>query len=236
MRCFPSKSGCLLVLAAAIGLVQIPARASDETERLDQCAQVMKEVLDIPEGIPADLLNKAECVVIIPSVKKLALGIGGSYGRGAMVCRGGADFDGAWGAPSMMRLEGGSIGFQIGGSATDFILLIMNPKGARSILKSNVKLGADASVAAGPKGRSSSAETDALMSAEILSYSRAKGVFAGVSLEGSTLRDDGGANKSLYGKEISSEAIVLDGKVKAPRAAAALDKLLQNKSPKNLSK
>ena len=223
--------GAILLLLS--GLVW--GDTKEERERLNDCAEVAKEVLNMPEGIPQDLLDKAECVIVVPSVKKFALGIGGSYGKGAMVCRGGPGFNGSWGAPAMMRLEGGSFGLQIGGSATDFILLVMNPKGAQSLLSSKVKLGADASVAGGPKGRSASAETDALMTAEILSYSRSKGLFAGVSLEGSTLREDSGANKDLYGREISAKEIVLEGRVKKPAEAEALDKILQKKSPKNKS-
>jgi lipid-binding SYLF domain-containing protein len=233
-----SRTGvaCFAVVSV-LCLAQLSVRADtkEERERLENCAEVAREVLDIPEGIPQDLLDKAECVIVIPSVKKLALGFGGSYGKGAMVCRGGSNFKGPWGAPAMMRLEGGSFGLQIGGSATDFILLVMNPKGADSLLKSKVKLGGDASVAAGPKGRSAEASTDALMTAEILTYSRSKGLFAGVSLAGSTLRQDSGANEDLYGREISARDIVLEGKVKTPREGVALIKVLEKHSPKNLS-
>src|SRR5262249_20709686 len=149
-----------------------------------------KEIMDIPDNIPKDLIDKAECVIVYPSVLKAAFVIGGSYGRGAMACRTGEHFTGPWGAPTMMALEGGSIGFQIGGEATDFVLLVMNPRGAKAILDSKVKLGADAAAAAGPKGRDATAATDATMRAEVLSYSRARGLFAGVSLEGSTVRPD----------------------------------------------
>lgn len=228
--------------ATCFGLVAVVALQSviwadtkEERERLKECAEVTSEVLGMPEGIPQDLLDKAECVVVIPSVKKFALGIGGSYGKGAMVCRGGSDFEGPWGAPAMMRLEGGSFGLQIGGSATDFILLVMNRKGADSLLKSKVKLGADATVAAGPKGRSAEASTDALMTAEILTYSRSKGLFAGVSLAGSTLRQDSGANQDLYGRKVTARQIVLGHKVKTPSEGAALVKALEEHSPKNLS-
>jgi lipid-binding SYLF domain-containing protein len=230
MRFGVSAVVILLLLSAFVW-----GNTKEERERLNECAQVAKEVLNIPEGIPQDLLDKAECIVVIPSVKKFALGFGGSYGKGAMVCRSGAQFDGSWGAPAMMRLEGGSFGLQIGGSATDFILLVMNPRGAKSLLSSKVKLGADASIAGGPKGRTASAETDALMTAEILSYSRSKGLFAGVSLEGSTLREDSGANEDLYGKEVSAKEIILEGKVKTPPEARALDQVLQKKSPRNKS-
>jgi lipid-binding SYLF domain-containing protein len=207
-----------------------------EERRLKEAAKVAREVLNIPEGIPQDLLDKAECVVVVPSVKKFALGVGGSYGKGVLVCRSGSDQRGPWGAPAMMRLEGGSFGFQIGGSATDFILLIMNEGGVNSLLSSKVKLGADAKVAAGPKGRSADAATDAFMDAEILSYSRSRGLFAGVSLEGSTLREDSGANRDLYRREISAREIVLEGKVATPKPAASLVNLLQQRSPRNLSK
>jgi len=206
-----------------------------ERDRLKDCGDVMKEILDIPDGIPVDLLDKAECVVVFPSVKKFAIGIGGSYGRGALVCRSGQNYTGPWGPPAMYALEGGNIGLQLGGQATDFVLLVMNDKGAKSILSSKVKLGADASAAAGPKGRAASAETDVVMKAEILSYSRSRGLFAGVSLAGSTLRSDGGANKNLYGKELGAEKIISQGAVKTPAAAQPLISLLNKKSPKNRS-
>ena len=206
-----------------------------EGDRLTECGEVMKEILNVPDDIPQDLLDKAECVVIFPSVKKLAFGVGGSYGRGAMTCRSGKDYTGSWGAPAMYALEGGSFGLQLGGEATDFVLLVMNNKGAKSVLGSKVKLGADASAAGGPKGRTASAETDIVMKAEILSYSRTRGLFAGVSLAGSTLRSDGGANKNLYGKELSAAQIILEGAVKAPPAAGQLLSLLDKKSPKNKS-
>jgi len=211
--------------------------AADEkvAERLGECGTVMKEILGIPEGIPQDLLDKAECVAVMPSVKKAAFGIGGSYGKGALVCRSGKNYDGPWGAPAMYRLEGMSIGFQLGGSATDFVLLVMNPKGVESLIKSKVKLGADASAAAGPNGRTASAETDAFMSAEILTYSRAKGLFAGVSLAGSTLREDGGDNEGLYGQKVSAKEIIIEGKVQVPDAGKELVSLLQNQTPKNKS-
>ena len=209
--------------------------ASKATERLQNAATVLDEILNIPDGIPQELLDKAECVVVIPSVKKLAMGFGGSYGRGAMVCRGGANFAGPWGPPVMMALEGGSFGLQLGGTATDFVLLIMNPGGVDSILSSKVKLGADASAAAGPKGRTASAETDAWMTAEILSYSRAKGLFAGVSLEGSTLRPDGDSNIDLYQRGIDPRDIIRSKGVKVPRAGARLVNRLQKASPHNYS-
>lgn len=227
--------GCAALISCLLTAGLLADRRAEE-KRLREAAKVAREVLNIPEGIPQDLLDKAECVVVVPSVKKFALGVGGSYGKGVLVCRSGSDQRGPWGAPAMMRLEGGSIGFQIGGSATDFILLIMNEGGVNSLLSSKVKLGADAKVAAGPKGRSADAATDAFMEAEILSYSRSKGLFAGVSLEGSTLREDSGANRDLYGREISAKEIILEGKVAAPRPATSLVNLLQQRSPRNLSK
>jgi SH3 domain-containing YSC84-like protein 1 len=227
------RSCTLIILMLFFGAITFGQ--DKEQERLKECGTVMSEILNIPDGIPQDLLDKAECVVVFPSVKKFAIGIGGSYGRGALVCRGGANYSGPWGTPAMYALEGGNIGLQLGGQATDFVLLIMNPRGAKSILNSKVKLGADASAAAGPKGRTASAETDIVMKAEILSYSRSRGLFAGVSLEGSTLRSDGGANKNLYGKDLSAEDIILHGKVKAPSAAGSLTSVLNKKSPKNRS-
>jgi SH3 domain-containing YSC84-like protein 1 len=206
-----------------------------EKERLDKCGEVMSEILGVPDDIPQNLLDKAECVIVFPSVKKVAIGIGGSYGRGAMICRGGANYTGSWGTPAMYALEGGNIGLQLGAQATDFVLLVMNTKGAKSVLGSKVKLGADASAAAGPKGRTASAATDVVMKAEILSYSRSRGLFAGISLEGSTLRSDNGANKNLYGKELNAEQIILKGAARPPAAAKTLISLLNNKSPKNRS-
>jgi len=218
------------ILSAGVAWAQ-----KKETDRLKECGTVTEEILAVPDAIPQDLLDKAECVVAFPSVKKFAFGIGGSYGRGAMVCRSGKNYTGPWGAPAMYALEGGNIGFQLGGQATDFVLLVMNDKGARSVLSSKVKLGADASAAAGPKGRAASAETDVVMKAEILSYSRSRGLFAGVSLEGSTLRSDGGANKKLYGRDLSASQIIAGGAVKAPAAAQVLISTLNRKSPKNRS-
>jgi SH3 domain-containing YSC84-like protein 1 len=202
-----------------------------EVDRVQNAGKVMTEILNIPDDIPADVLNKAYCVVVLPSVLKAAFIVGASYGRGLMTCRSGANFEGPWGPPTMMALEGGSVGFQIGGEATDFVLLLMSDRSAKGILTSKVKLGADASAAAGPVGRTASAATDATMRAEILSYSRARGAFAGVSLEGSTLRPDNDANKRLYGKEISAEAIVLKDAVKPPLSANLLLHTLNRKTP-----
>ncbi len=209
--------------------------AAAEEERVKEAGEVMKEILNVPDNIPQDLLDKAECVVVLPSVKKGAFGVGASYGRGIMVCRSGAHYTGPWGSPALYALEGVSIGFQLGGQATDFVLLVMNPKGARSLLSSKVKLGADASAAAGPKGRTAEGATDVVMNAEILSYSRNKGLFAGISLEGSTLRSDGNANLKLYGKKLSAKDIILDRKAGVPASARELVSILQARSPKNLS-
>jgi lipid-binding SYLF domain-containing protein len=206
-----------------------------ENERVENSGTVMQEILNIPDDIPQDVIDKADCVVVLPSVLKLAFGVGGSYGRGVLTCRKGEDFKGPWGAPSMMAVEGGSFGFQLGGQATDFVLLLMSPNSAKSILNSKVKLGGDVSAAAGPVGRNASAETDVTMRAEILSYSRARGLFAGISLAGSTLRADNDANKSLYGKEVSAEDIVFKSAVAAPASAELLLSELNKKSPTNKS-
>jgi lipid-binding SYLF domain-containing protein len=227
-------------LIAMIALVLAPgsalaANGEKEQERLRDAGQVMQEILDVPDNIPKPLLDRAECVIVMPSVKKFAIGIGGSYGRGAMTCRTGEHYTGSWSAPAMYALEGANIGVQLGGNATDFILLVMNPRGAASLLKSKIKLGADAAAAAGPKGRAAAAATDVVMRAEVLSYSRSRGLFAGVSLEGSTLRADNGANENLYGRKLSAEDIIRKGKVRTPAAAQQLVTLLNRKSPRNES-
>ena len=222
----------------ALALVALPLLAAGdkkETERLENCGMILKEVMDIPDNIPEDLIDKAECIIVFPSVLKAAFVIGGSYGRGAMTCRSGEHFTGPWSAPTMMALEGGSVGLQLGGQATDFVLLVMNPRGARSILSSKVKLGADASAAAGPKGRTANASTDATLRAEVLSYSRARGLFAGLSLEGSTVRPDNDANERIYGKKVEAESIVFKGAVAVPPAAQKMIAYLNQKSPKNTS-
>jgi lipid-binding SYLF domain-containing protein len=212
-------------------------KEAKEDQRIGESAVVLKEILGMPEGIPKDLLNKAVCVVVYPSVKKAAFIVGGSYGRGVITCRTGKEFNGGrWSAPAMFALEGGSFGFQIGAQATDFVLLIMNEGGANSVMSSKVKLGADASAAAGPVGRNATAETDVVLKAEILSYSRAKGLFAGISLEGSTLRSDDGGNKSVYGRDISAKEIVREGKVRPPAAARRLLAILQKNSPRHVEK
>jgi SH3 domain-containing YSC84-like protein 1 len=222
----------------ALALSAMPALAADdakETDRLENSGTVMEEILNVPDDIPQDLLGRAECVVVFPSVLKAAIGIGGSYGRGAMTCRSGEHFTGPWGAPTMMALEGASIGFQLGGQATDFVLLVMNTRGAAAILSSKVKLGADMAAAAGPKGRDAQANTDATLRAEILSYSRSRGLFAGISLEGSTLRPDNDANEKVYGKKVTATAIVRQGAVPVPPSGQKLVSLLNKKSPKNHS-
>ncbi|MCL6566353.1 MAG: lipid-binding SYLF domain-containing protein [Acidobacteriia bacterium] len=224
-------------LWTALALLALPAAAQEkEQERLKNCGRVIKEILSVPDNIPQELLDKAECVIVVPSVKKFALGFGGKYGRGAITCRTGRNFTGPWSAPSMIAIEGGSFGLQIGGTATDFVLLVMNPKGVESILKSEMKLGADASVAAGPKGRTAEAATDIIMNAEILTYSRSKGLFAGVSLQGSTVREDGSANRKVYGRPLTAREIVLEGKASAPAAAQELLALLNRYSPQNKSR
>jgi lipid-binding SYLF domain-containing protein len=225
-----------LLLSLAI-VAAIPALAQNkERGRVENAGKVIKEILDIPDDIPQDVIDKADCVVVLPSVLKFAFGVGGSYGRGVMTCRGGKDFHGPWGAPTMMALEGGSFGLQLGGQATDFVLLLMTPRSAQNILTSKVKLGGDISAAAGPVGRNASAETDVTLRAEILSYSRARGLFAGISLAGSTLRADRDANKKLYGKPITAQQIVFERAVPAPKAAAGLIATLNKKSPKNTGK
>jgi lipid-binding SYLF domain-containing protein len=211
------------------------ADSEKESDRVEESGTVMKEILNIPDDIPKDLLDRAECVIVLPSVKKLAIGIGGSYGRGVMTCRSGAHYTGTWSAPSLYALEGGNIGFQLGGQATDFVLLVMNPRGATSLLGSKVKLGADAAAAAGPKGRTATGATDVVMRAEILSYSRSRGLFAGISLEGSTLRPDNRANEKLYGRKVSARDIVRLGKVGAPASARELLSQLNTHSPRNRS-
>ena len=231
MKKYLVAATCLTLVAGAV----FAKKLNNEQKRLEECGVVMQEVLNVPDNIPQELLEKAECVIVIPSVKKLAFGVGASYGRGAMVCRRGEKFRGPWGAPAMYALEGGSIGFQIGGQATDLILLVMNDRGMESILSSKVKLGADASAAAGPKGRDASADTDAWMRAEILSYSRSRGLFAGVSLEGSTLRPDDDASADVYGHPIKAKDIVRSQKMGVPATGRHLVSALQKSAPHNES-
>ena len=214
-----------IFLACSAVLADEASDRKKQEDRLQNAGQVVSEILNIPDNIPQSLLDKAKCVVVIPSVLKAAFVVGGSYGRGAMVCRTGQNFMGHWGAPAMYALEGASFGFQLGGQATDFVLLIMNERGASSLLHSKVKLGADASAAAGPVGRAAAAESDAYMRAEILTYSRSRGLFAGISLEGSTLRPDDDANEALYGHKIEATAILLGpGSPRTPLRSSSSDR------------
>jgi SH3 domain-containing YSC84-like protein 1 len=229
------RKSILVVCLALVATAPLFA-ANKEQKRLANAGVVMQEILDVPENIPQEVIEKAECVIVFPSVLKAAFIVGASYGRGAMVCRTGKDFRGPWGAPAMYALEGGSVGFQIGGQATDLVLLVMNDRGASSILDSKVKLGGDASVAAGPVGRDAAANTDAYMRAEILSYSRSRGLFAGISLEGSTLRPDDDATADVYGRKLTAREIVLGSKVGVPRSGRHLVAVLQKSSPRNESK
>ena len=217
------------------GLVAQQDNPNKEQDRLQNCGVVMQEIIDVPDNIPQELLEKAECVVVIPSMTTVAVGIGGSYGRGAMVCRSGTDFDGPWGAPAMYALEGGSFGLQLGGESTDLVLLVMNNRGVDALLTSKVKLGANASAAAGPKGRNVSASTDVTMRAEILSYSRSRGLFAGVSLEGMSLRPDDDASQEIYGRTITARDIVIGKSVAVPAAGRHLVNVLQKNAPRNTS-
>ena len=227
----------MLISVGLVFAMLLPAFGQKkERQRVENAGTVIKEILDDPDDVPQSVIDKADCVVVLPSVIKFAIGIGGSYGRGVMTCRGGKNFQGRWGAPTMMALEGGSFGLQLGGQATDFVLLLMSSKSATNILSSKVKIGGDASAAAGPVGRNVSAETDVSLRAEILSYSRARGLFAGISLAGSTLRADNDANKALYGKELSASDIVFNKAAPAPKSAQLLLSTLDKKSPKNLSK
>jgi len=223
-------------LAIALSVLPVTSLAANkETDRLENCGVVLQEILRIPDNIPQDLLDKAEGVIGIPSVLKAAFGIGGAYGRGAMTCRSGEHFTGKWGSPTMIALEGGSFGFQLGGQATDFVILVMNPRGATAILSSKVKLGADASAAAGPKGRDAAASTDVTLRAEMLTYSRSRGLFAGISLEGSALRPDNNANESIYHRKVNATDVVRKGGIAIPPAAQKMVSLLDQHSPKNTS-
>lgn len=227
----------VLSTLTALALAAMPfagaMAANKEQDRLKNCGEVLADIINIPDDIPQDLMDKAECTIVIPSVLKAAFGIGGAYGRGAMVCRSGASFTGPWGAPTMIALEGGSFGFQLGGSATDFVILVMNPRGANAILENKVKLGADASASAGPKGRTAAAATDVTLRAEMLTYSRSRGLFAGISLEGSTLRPDNNANEAIYGKKVDPKEIIRSATV--PAAAQKMTALLNKNSPRNNS-
>jgi len=231
MKRFMVAAACLTFVAGVV----YADKLNKEQRRLEECGVVMQEVLNIPDNIPHELLEKAECVIVVPSVRKAAFAIGAEYGRGAMVCRTGEHFRGPWGAPAMYALEGGSFGFQIGGEATDLILLVMNDRGMNSILSSKVKLGGDASAAAGPKGRDASADTDAWMRAEILSYSRSRGLFAGVSLEGSTIRPDDEASEKVYGRPMKAADIVRSEHMGVPNTGRHLVNVLQKSAPRNES-
>lgn len=225
-------------IGVVFGMATLGAQHTEQNKeqvRLAECGEVMEEILNVPENIPQDLLDKAECVVVIPSMKKFAFGIGGSYGRGAMVCRTGQGFKGAWSAPAMYTIEGASFGFQIGGQATDLVLLVMNRKGVNALLGSKVKLGANASVAAGPKGRTAEGSTDASLRAEILTYSRSAGLFAGVSLSGSSLRPDNDASSEVYGRKVTARGILTGAGMMVPESGLRLVNVLQTRSPRNLS-
>jgi lipid-binding SYLF domain-containing protein len=230
MRYF-SLALCLVLGSSAIG-----AEPNKEQARLENCGVVMQEILDVPDNIPQELLEKAECVVIIPSTTKVAVGVGGSYGRGAMVCRTGTTFNGSWGAPAMYALDGGSVGVQLGGESTDVVLLVMNNRGVDALLSSKVKLGGNASAAAGPKGRNIEASTDVSMRAEILSYSRSRGLFAGVSLEGASLRPDDDATAQVYGHKMTARNIVTGTDVGVPASGRHLVDVLEKNAPRNESK
>ena len=224
-----------LVVCFVLGSAGLDA-ANKEQDRLENCGVVMQEILDIPENIPQELLEKAECVIVIPSMTKVALGIGGSYGRGAMVCRSGKAFNGPWGAPAMYTLEGGSFGLQLGGESTDVVFLVMNSRGVDALLNSKVKLGASLSAAAGPKGRSLEGSTDASLRSEILSYSRSRGLFAGMSLEGTSLRPDDDASKEVYGRSMTARKIVTGNRIDVPASGRHLVDVLQKNAPHNESK
>lgn len=238
-RSFSEKRMVLLAIAILCLVIPRLAIAADnqhEQERVKESGNVIKELLDSPSGVPISLLNKAECVIVLPSVKKAGFLVAGQYGRGVMTCRGGENFKGPWSPPTMMQSSGGSFGLQAGGQATDFVVLVMNDKGARAVMNGKAKLGADASVAAGPVGRDAEASTNAAMSAEMLSYSRTQGVFAGVSLSGTSLGPDGGANEKVYGKKVSATEIINGGAGPAPDSAKTLLAVLSEKSPTNVSK
>jgi len=225
-----------LAVVLIVAICSLPVEAQQkEMNRIQNAGVVVREILNIPDNIPQQLLDKAECVIVIPSVVKFALLFGGSYGRGVMTCRSGSDFKGPWGAPTMMALEGINFGLQLGGQATDFVFLVMNSRGADSILSSKVKLGAGVSAAAGPKGRETIAATDVALRAEVLSYSRSRGLFAGAYLEGSTLRPDNDANRRVYKEKMSAKEIALEGRAPGPAAAKELLGTLNAHSPKNLS-
>jgi SH3 domain-containing YSC84-like protein 1 len=232
-----SRSYLRLAVCFGLGVATLGARTIDtmdqnkEQARLTECGTVINEVLDVPDNVPQEVLENAECVIVIPSMTKVAMGFGGSYGRGAMVCRSGSTFTGAWGAPAMYAIEGGSFGLQLGAELTDVVMMVMNPRGVEALLSSKVKLGGEASAAAGPKGRHLEASTDASMRAEILSYSRSRGLFAGVSLVGSSLRPDDDATEQVYGRKIGARAIITGTSVSVPASGRALVDALQRRAP-----
>jgi SH3 domain-containing YSC84-like protein 1 len=231
----PIGSKCISgLLLGAVCCAPLLAKADEPSERVERAAQVFKELNNADSGLPHNVLNKADCVVILPGVKKAAFLVGAQYGKGVMVCRGGKNFNGPWGAPIMMQSSGGSFGLQAGGQATDFVILVMNDDGARSVMKGRAKLGAEASIAAGPVGRNAEAATTGTMQAQMLSYSRAQGVFGGVSLSGTSLGPDDGDNEKLYGKKVSGPEIHA-GTVQPPPSAHDLISMLQKQSPKNLA-
>ena len=226
---------CLTFTTAALAAQSSDRKPNKEQDRLASCGVVMTEVLNVPDNVPQGVLDKAECVIVIPSMTKLALGVGGSYGRGAMICRGGKEFNGAWGSPAMYAIEGGSFGLQLGAQSTDVVLMIMNPRGVEALLGSTVKLGGDATAAAGPKGRHLEASTDATMRAEILSYSRSRGLFAGVSLEGTSLRPDDDATEQVYGRRMSAREVITGTTAEMPASGRVLSIVLQKRAPLNRS-
>ncbi len=227
---FRTVVACFVALSvAALGA------QNKEQSRLETCGVVMEEILGVEDNIPQALLDKAECVIVIPSMMTVAAGLGGNFGRGAMVCRSGKLYDGAWGSPAMYTLQGGSIGLQIGVESTDLVLLVMNPRGVDALLGSKVTLGGNASVSAGPKGRSLDASTDATMRAEILSYSRSRGLFAGVSLSGASLRPDNDANREVYGIKYTARRIVTGTALTVPESGHHFVNVLQKNSPGNAS-
>jgi lipid-binding SYLF domain-containing protein len=222
-----------LALCLVAGSAALYAQNNKEQDRLENAGAVMQEILDIPDNIPQELLQTAECVVVIPSMTKIAMGVGGSYGRGAMVCRSGSTFTGPWGAPAMYALDGGSFGLQLGAESTDVVLLVMNKRGVDALLDTKVQLGAGASAAAGPKGRSLGASTDASLRAEILSYSRSRGLFAGISLEGSSLRPDDDATEQVYGRKMTARDIVTSNGLAVPPSGRHLVDVLTKGAPRN---
>jgi lipid-binding SYLF domain-containing protein len=220
----------LVTLALCLAVASPLFAQKKQDERLANSATAMQVILSGDSGLPKNILDHADCVVIFPSVKKVAIGIGGSYGRGVLVCRNGAKMDGSWGAPAMYKLDQGSIGVQLGSTATDFVLVVMNQRGAEQILNGKTKLGANAAAAAGPTGAAANGYNADAMKVDVLTYSRTKGLFAGVSLEGASMDSDDDANKAVYGKAISAHDIIAGGE-KAPASADSLINLLNKTSP-----